>query len=297
MRVRLLGTAAGGALPQWNCNCDNCQAVRASAADIKPRTQSCVALSSDEKNWFLINASPDLRLQIESFPPLWPPTNSPRGSNIAGVLLTNADLDHTLGLFQLREGRRLSIHATPSVQNALCDGLNLDKVLRSYNGIEWHRPPTEPTPLLDSGLSYCMFAVPGKPPRYRPDADPSPGDAIGYRIIDQKTGGRLVAIPDIAAINEQIVRQMRDADVLLFDGTFYDDDELQRTCPDAPSASEMGHVLINASLPHLSSLSAVRRVYVHINNTNPMLRENSPQRSAVEAAGIIVGEDAMEFTL
>jgi pyrroloquinoline quinone biosynthesis protein B len=300
MRVRLLGSAAGGALPQWNCNCDNCRAARANSPNLKPRTQSCIAVSNDDARWFLINASPDLHQQIESFPPLWPPTDLSRGSAIAGVLLTNADLDHTLGLFLLREGRQLNVHATASVRHALQDGLNLDSVLNCYSGIEWREPSIELTSLLDSGLSYCGFLVPGKPPRYRPGASPSPGDAIGYRIIDEKTGGRLVVIPDAAAIDENVARQLVDADVLMFDGTFFDDDELQRICPDAPSAHEMGHLPIggsDGSLSHLAPLSAVRRVYVHINNTNPMLRQNSPQRVVVEAAGIIVGEDGMEFTL
>jgi pyrroloquinoline quinone biosynthesis protein B len=296
MRVRILGSAAGGAVPQWNCNCDNCRAAR--DGSIKPRTQSCIAVSSDNQRWLLINASPDIAAQIESFPPLRPPPDASRGSGIAGVLLTSADLDHTLGLLQLREGKRVIVHATKSIQQSLRVGLNLDAVLNDYCGIEWREPPSKPMPLID-GLLYAAFPVIGKPPRYRSQTAAA-GDTIGYRIIDPSTGGRLVVVPDIAAIDDSTIAQLRDADLLLLDGTFFDDDELQRTCGSGSRASEMGHLPVggpNGSLTRIAQLSSLRRVYVHINNTNPMLRENSSQRMAVEAAGIIIGEDGMEFNL
>jgi pyrroloquinoline quinone biosynthesis protein B len=177
--------------------------------------------------------------------------------------------------------------------------LNLDAVLNDYCGIEWCEPPSKPMPLID-GLLYVAFPVAGKPPRYRSQIPSAAGDTIGYRIIDPSTGGRLVVVPDIAAIDNSIIAQFREADLLLLDGTFFDDDELQRTCGTGALASEMGHLPIGGSrgsLAHIAPWSSVRRVYVHINNTNPMLRENSPQRAAVEAAGIIVGEDGMEFNL
>ena len=305
MRVRLLGAAAGGGFPQWNCGCDNCRAAREDARRAKPRTQSCVAVSGDGRRWFLVNASPDLRSQVESFRALGPPAGSRRGTGIAGVLLTNADLDHTLGLLLLREGERLVVHATSRVRQALNTGLNLDAVLGEYCGIEWREPPTELAPLKDglgdgSGLSYCAFHVPGKPPRYLPMALPEAGDAVGYRFVDPCTGGRLVVLPDVAAIDALVERQIEDCDLLLLDGTFYDDDEMLRRGVGTATAAQMGHLSIGGaggSLHHIAAIPKAQRVYMHVNNTNAILLEDSPQRKAVEAAGITVGEAGMEFEL
>ena len=136
MRVHLLGTAAGSAFPQWNCNCRNCGWARTVPGQVVARTQSCIAVSSDYPRWFLVNASPDIRIQLESFPPLWPPSGFLRGTAIAGVLLTNADLDHTQGLFNLRERGPLVVHASGAVRRTIVQGVNIDAVLSSYHGIE-----------------------------------------------------------------------------------------------------------------------------------------------------------------
>jgi pyrroloquinoline quinone biosynthesis protein B len=224
---------------------------------------------------------------------------------VAGILVTNADLDHTLGLFILREGGRLVVHATAKVRRTLSEHLHLDIVLSAYCGIEWREPPGDLAPLLGAagaptGLRYSSFAVPGKPPRYASAGDVSPGDAVGYRFVDEKTGDRLVVIPDTAGIDDLVAAQMRDCDVLFFDGTFFDEDEMRRAGVGTALASEMGHIPIGGpggSLRHLAALPEVRRIYVHINNTNPILLENSPQRGAVETAGIIVGYDGMDVHL
>jgi len=305
MHIRLLGTAAGGGFPQWNCNCDVCRVAREDPGRAKPRTQSCVAVSGDGKRWFLVNASPDLRSQVESFPALRPPTGTRRGSGIAGVLLTNADLDHTLGLLLLREGERLSVHATGRIRGALTTGLNLDALLDQYCGIDWREPPAETAPLTDSlghesGLLYCAFGVPGKPPRYLPGARPAAGDAVGYRFVDPSSGGRLVILPDLAAMDPPVQRQLEDCDLLLLDGTFHDDDEMLRRGVGTATAAQMGHLPIGGpggSLHRIAALRNLRRVYVHVNNTNPILIEDSPQRKAVESAGVAVGADGMEFDL
>lgn len=167
MRVRIFGAAAGGGFPQWNCNCANCRVGRVDPARAKPRTQSCVAVSGNGEHWFLVNASPDIRTQIESFPPLLPRGETIRDSRIAGVLLTNADLDHTLGLLLLREGNPLNVYATEEVRQSLSSGLRLDDVMTAYCGIRWKLPPATPAPLLSSlgrptGLTCAGFAVPGK---------------------------------------------------------------------------------------------------------------------------------------
>jgi pyrroloquinoline quinone biosynthesis protein B len=306
MRVRLLGTAAGGGFPQWNCNCANCHQVRQGRAGLLPRTQSCVALSADGQKWFLLNASPDIRLQIETFAPLLPSAGTTRGTGIDSVLITNADLDHTLGLFILREGYPLTIHATPAVRAALADGLALDAVLSCYCGVEWRTPLETPAPLLTtdgepSGLSYQAIALPGKPPRYREkDAAPAPGDCIGYRFVDERTGGRLVFMPDVAALNVAAQEHLRSCDALLMDGTFWSDSEMQQTGAGSASAARMGHWPIGGpegSLALLAQLPIGRKIYMHINNTNPILQPDSPEHKAVEAGGCEVGYDGLEFTL
>jgi pyrroloquinoline quinone biosynthesis protein B len=303
MRVRLLGTAAGGGFPQWNCACRNCRGLRAGTLSATARTQSCVAVSGDGRRWFLINASPDVRVQIESFTALLPSAGAPRGTGIEGVLLTSADVDHVMGLLILREGRRLVVHAPLPVRRALTDDFNLAGVLERYCGIEWREPPGEAADLPDargrpSGLSYAAFAVGGKPPRYS-RAD-EPNGTVGYRIIDSVTRGRLVCVPGIAAIGDAVVRQLSDADLLLIDGTFWSDDEMVRAGTGASTAGDMGHLPVggaSGSLHRIAKLAAKSKVYLHVNNTNPMLVDDSPERRTVEAAGVIVGADGMEFEL
>jgi pyrroloquinoline quinone biosynthesis protein B len=305
MRVHLLGTAAGGAFPQWNCNCHNCGCARTGSGRVVTRTQSCVAVSSDLSRWFLVNASPDIRVQLESFPPLWPPSGCVRGTALAGVLLTNADLDHTLGLFNLRESGPLVVHARGSVRRSLVQGINIDAVLSSYHGIEWREPPGMLTPLRypdgsASGIQYSAFAVSGKQPRYQMAATASTGHVVGYRFVDDASGGRLVVIPDLAAFDDSVGIEADNSDVLLLDGTFFYEDEMQRTGTGTATATEMGHLPVggsHGSLARIAPMLHVRRVYVHINNTNPMLLDNSPEHAAVVAAGVKVGCDGMQFSL
>jgi pyrroloquinoline quinone biosynthesis protein B len=228
-----------------------------------------------------------------------------RGSAIAGVLLTSADLDHTLGLFCLREGGPLDVHATGAVHQALCQEFRFGAIMASYCGLEWHEPPAALAPLCDrercdSGLRYAAFPVPGKPPRYRNHAAASDSDVVGYRFVDETTGGRVVIVPGALEFDERIAREAETADLLLLDGTFFDDDEMRRTGVGTATAAEMGHVAVNGSkgsLCKLASRSHLERVYIHINNTNPVLLEDSPQRQAVVAAGVQIGYDGMQFSL
>lgn len=305
MHVRLLGTAAGGGFPQWNCGCLNCDGIRRDTIKARSRTQSCAAVSADGRRWFLLNASPDIRIQIESFVPLQP-HGTVRGTGIQGILVTNADLDHTLGLLLLREGGRLSVHATSSVRIALDEGLHLSDVLERYGGVDWCQPPASLAALVcadgtSSGLRFAAFPVPGKLPRYREGrTSPSEEDTVGYQLVDESTGGRLVYIPGLAALNHDVLSRMRDADALLLDGTFWSDEEMRIVGAGTASARDMGHLPVGAedgSLATVASLPVARKIYVHINNTNPMLREDSPERQAVEKAGAEVGWDGLEFTL
>jgi pyrroloquinoline quinone biosynthesis protein B len=303
MRVHLLGTAAGGGFPQWNCKCLRCQAVRAGAAPARRRRQSCAAISADGSSWFLLNASPDLREQIESFPPLLP-SDGVRGTGIEGVLLTSADLDHTLGLFLMREGQSVGVHATPAVRRALSDGLALERVLACYCGVNWVEPPGELAPLCGrdgtpSGLDYAAFPIRGKPPRYLgAGVRPGLGDNVGYRVVDPGTGGRLLYLPGVSMLDAAAMAELRDCDALLLDGTFWSEEELRDVGAGTATASEMGHLPVGGpggSLARIAKLPIARKVYTHINNTNPMLIEDSPEHRAVDAAGVVVGWDGLDF--
>ena len=306
MRIRLLGTGAGGGVPQWNCNCKVCREARAGAGRVRPRTQSCVAVTADDRRWFLLNASPDIRAQIEGFPPLHPPAGVNRGSPVEGVLLTNADLDHTLGLFLLREGDRLRVHATAAVRRSLTEGLSLAGTLEAFCGLEWIQPPADAGPLAcrdgsKSGLLYRAFAVAGSPPRFMRDrAEASDGGTVGYLLRDERTGGRLLFLPDVGRIDDALARLLPECDVLLFDGTFWSEHEMQERGAGHHPASHMGHLPISGaggSLKVLAETKVKSRIYIHINNTNPILLEDSPERAAVTAAACGIGWDGMEISL
>jgi pyrroloquinoline quinone biosynthesis protein B len=306
MRIILLGTAAGGGLPQWNCNCPNCREARAGSSQVVPRTQSSVAISADGRAWFLLNASPDLRTQLESMPCSHPHRKALRHTNIEAVLLTNADLDHTLGLLLMREGGKIRVHATPQVRDSLTRGISLTSTLQSFGGIHWTKPPRKLSPLLccdgsRSGLQYQALDVIGRPPRFMKGRQSSgPGNSVGYRIVDEKSGGRLLFLPDVAVLDEQTIGALSDCDVLLFDGTFWSEYEMRKLRAGNLSAKQMGHVPISGrygSLKQLAPLRLARKIYTHINNTNPILRKGSPEYAAVRAAGAEVGCDGMEIVI
>ena len=301
IRVRLLGTAAGGGLPQWNCTCPNCRDAR--LGKIPHRTQSSVALSVVPGSWFLVNASPDLPAQIESFPELHPGPQSPRNSPINGVLLTNADLDHALGLFSLREGAMVHIHATNAVRQVLEQRIGLTAVLEVFSGVTWHEPPAAFTPLTNkdgtSGhLEYRAIPLPGTPPPFARDLPQTGTHSVAYQFLDRRTGAKLLVAPDVSEITYELKSALTNSDAILFDGTFWSPDELLRIKPGAPPAGKMGHVTIkDCSLPILGGLPARKKLYLHINNTNPVLSPDSSERAAVESAGITIGHDGLEFEL
>jgi pyrroloquinoline quinone biosynthesis protein B len=306
MRVRLLGTAAGGGFPQWNCNCGNCRGVRAQTIQVRARTQSCVALSADGRRWFLLNASPDLRVQLESSPSFWPPQIATRGTTVEAVLLSDADLDHTLGLLLLREGGDRTIYATASVRNALSTGLGLADTLSAYCRVTWREPVCELAPLMyadgsASGLDYAAIPLSGKPPRYmRERVAAQEDDEVGYRFVDERTGGRLLFLPSVVALDEALKAHIRDCDVLLLDGTFWSEHEMQEMGAGTTTAAQMGHLPVggaDGSLRQIAALSVPRVIYTHINNTNPMLREDGPEHAAVRAAGAEIGWDGLTLDL
>lgn len=310
MRVRLLGTAAGGGFPQWNCNCTNCRGIRSGSIQASARTQSCVALSVDERHWFLLNASPDIRTQLTSFAALAPSHEVSRGTSIEAIFLSDADFDHILGLFILREGSPLTIYATPSVTAALTNGIHLLPALTHYRPAEWRQPATTMTPLVyndgsASGLQYMAFAIAGTPPRYMeepgtPRTASLAGNRVGYCFLDEKTGGSLLFLPCVATLDETIQAQLQQCDTLLFDGTFWSEYEMQEMHTGTARASEMGHMPVSGSqgsLHLLASLPIRYKIYTHINNTNPMLRKDSAEYARVKRAGMEIGWDGLEITL
>ena len=298
----MLGAAAGGGLPQWNCSCPNCAQAR--LGRIRPLSQSSVAIGDDHGQWFLINVSPDLPAQIAAFPDLHPGPAGLRNTPIAAVLLTNADLDHIMGLLSLREGGRLHVHATRAVRETLEHCLGLTAILDAFCGVAWHEPPQgrsaelRGTSKLESCLSYRAIALSGNPPRFTKGNTSESGHSVAYQVTDRRTGGRLLVAPDVAEVNDELRAAMLESHAVLFDGTFWSGDELVRVKDHAPSAAEMGHIPIrDGSLALLGGLPASRKIYIHINNTNPVLAPGSPERAAVETAGIVVGFDGLEFEL
>jgi len=304
MRVIILGSAAGGGVPQWNCGCRNCAEAR---HDGRGRTQSSVAVSADDERWVLLNASPDLRTQLAAHRSLWPPSGS-RATPVRAVVLTDGEIDHTLGLLLLRESAdRLPVYAPAGVTALLGDEWPLYRVLSAYSGVQPRAlEEGRPIALTDGagtplGICCSATAVARRPPRYA-RAAPTQAFDVGLRLTDERTGGTLAYVPTAGAIDDAVRRIVGGADVLLFDGTFWSDDELRAAGGgvDAPTAREMGHLPIggpNGSLELLPRLDAKRLVFVHINNTNPILCRSSGERARVEAAGIVVGEDALEFEL
>ena len=307
MRVRILGSAAGGGLPQWNCRCGNCQAARAGAPYVQSRTQSSAAISADNRVWFLLNVSADVRQQLSAFAELWPPESNPRGTTIGGCLLTDAEIDHTSGLLQLREGCHFGVFSTALVHNWLSRYFPISPILSKFADRPWVEMTLhDPLELLlsdgrPSGLRVRAFETGQDAPRFVPDGDADlTGSIVGLEITDTVTGGKLVYAPGVASISDQLSEAVGGARCILMDGTFWSDDEPIRTGISDRTARQMGHVPVagpGGSLSWLRELPVQHRVFVHINNTNPMLDERGPHWQEVSNSGVSVGVDGGEFEL
>ena len=290
--MRVLGSAAGGGSPQWNCGCPVCTAVRARPQ--LARSQSSIAVSSDRSRWFLINASPDVRTQIEAFPDLQARTG--RATPLEAVLLTDAELDHTLGLLLLREACALRLYATPAVHKTLCDGSGILRTLERYCPVEWRAVvPGADVPLAD-GLSCRVFDVPTTK-RARFDTGVGDGRVVGYRLTDDRSGGILVYLPGVQALTPAVRAEITGCHCLLIDGTCWRDDELVRLGLASKTSREMGHLPIDGpegSLAQLRSLDVRRTIFIHMNNTNPILLDDTPERRVLEDSGMEVAMDGLE---
>jgi pyrroloquinoline quinone biosynthesis protein B len=304
MRIRVLGAAAGGGFPQWNCNCRNCDGVRKGNVRATPRTQSSIAVSGDGVNWILFNASPDLLAQYKGFAELQP-ARAIRDTAIRSVVLMDAQIDHTTGLLMLREGRPLEIYCTDMVREDLSTGNPLFKILGHYCGVNWHEVPTgrgSSFPVI--GAEELTFtAVPSKSnaPPYSPHRDnPLEGDNIGMRIADPRSGKVLFYAPGLGEIEPHLKPFLEEADVLMVDGTFWTDDEMIKLGLSKKHARDIGHLAQSGAggmIEVLKPLKASRKILIHINNTNPILDEDSDERRQLASAGIEVAYDGMEVKL
>jgi pyrroloquinoline quinone biosynthesis protein B len=299
VKVRVLGSAAGGGFPQWNCGCRTCAAARRNEGEAFPRTQESIAVSGDGESWLLVNVSPEIRAQIEATPALWP--RRERHSPIAGILLTNGDLDHILGLLSLRESHPLAVHATAAVRDGFRTGNVLYRTLERFPGqVTWTALALGREQPLPTGLAVTAIATPGKLPLHleglRP---PSAEDNIGLVIRDERTGGKLAYFSGVAGLSPEVERAVAGAGVVMFDGTFWTSDELIALGLGTRRAEDMAHWPISGaggSLAFLRGLAG-RKIFIHVNNTNPILREASEERDALDAAGVEVARDGMELEL
>jgi len=306
MIMKLLGSAAGGGYPQWNCACANCNRARSGDKSARARRNDSLAISPDGSRWALINASPEICIQTEENVCLHPGP-ALRSSPIEAVLLTDAELDHTTGLLQLRQGSSIDVYGTSPVLEALADSFPVRRIVEPFASFRWHETRLEEYfPLFGGKLTVCPFFLGAKSPRYvNGSANPRPPIArqqqpwsVGYRIMDPKSGGIAVYAPGIEAWSQTLERHLDGADAVLLDGTFWTGDEMQSLGASELHASDMGHLPIsgpNGSADRFARLPARHKVYVHINNTNPILLEHSPQRRMLSDMGVEIGFDGMEL--
>lgn len=303
MYVQILGSAAGGGFPQWNCNCPNCRGLRDGTLRAQARTQSSIALSDDGVNWILCNASPDIRAQLQSFAPLQP-GRALRDTGIGAVILLDSQIDHTTGLLSLREGCPHQVWCTDMVHQDLTTGFPLFNMLSHWNGgLQWQRIGLDERFTVPAcpALRFTPLPLRSAAPPYSPHRfDPHPGDNIGLIVEDLNTGGRLFYAPGLGQVSEELLTRMAQADCLLVDGTLWEDDEMQRRGVGTRTGREMGHLAQNGPggmLEVLDGLNVARKVLIHINNTNPILDEDSPERAEVERRGVEVAFDGMSIQL
>lgn len=308
MLIKILGAAAGGGFPQWNCNCRNCASARAGHPAFRPRTQSSLAVSADGRSWALLNASPDLRQQINATPELGARLSEGlRDSPIKAAVLTNGDVDHICGLINLREAQAFTIYGSDRVLATIAAN-SVFNVVNPAIAPRILLPLGEPMALVgggvDLGLVVEAFAVPGKIALYLETEGANygsrDGDTIGLKITATASGRSFFYIPGVAEIDAPLASRIRGAELVFLDGTLFTDDEMIAQGLLNKTGQRMGHISISGqqgSIAALAPLGVKRRIYVHINNSNPILEDGSSARKEVEAAGWEVGYDGMEVRL
>ncbi|MBT2990916.1 MAG: pyrroloquinoline quinone biosynthesis protein PqqB [Candidatus Thiodiazotropha sp. (ex Ctena orbiculata)] len=304
MLIHILGSGAGGGFPQWNCNCTNCLGLRTGAGNATPRTQSSITLSANGDDWVLFNASPDIRQQLASFPALQPGRRI-RDTAIRAIVLVDAQIDHTTGLLMLREHTEpWDVYCTRAVHDDLTSGFPVFNILSHFRGVNWHEIGTDQACFTIPGIEGVAFsAVPLKSeaPPYSPHRHNTvPGDNIGLRMENLASGKNLFYAPGLGELEPHVIPFMEDADCLLVDGTLWTDNEMITAGISNKHGKEMGHLDQSGEggiIEILSGLPKPRKILIHINNTNPILLEDSPERLALDRAGIEVSYDGMEIEL
>jgi pyrroloquinoline quinone biosynthesis protein B len=307
MLIKVLGSAAGGGLPQWNCNGRNSADARNGVAGLMPRTQASVAVSASGAEWVLLNAAPDLRQQINNTPELHPaPDGPPRNSPIKAVVLTNGDVDAVAGLLTLREAQPFTVYGTMRVLGVLAENSIFDVLdggLVKRVAMEFGRPFAVEGPSGPVGITVEAFPVPGKVPLYLEDETAKgnfgsqEGDTAGLKVTDTAAGRHFFYIPGCAQLDDALRARLKGAPLLFFDGTLYANDEMIAQGLLNKTGERIGHMNMSGSagsLAELAPLGIARKIFIHINNSNPVLREGSPERAAVEGAGWEVASDGME---
>jgi pyrroloquinoline quinone biosynthesis protein B len=306
MMIKVLGSAAGGGLPQWNCNGHNSADARKGVAGLLPRTQASAAVSADGSQWVLLNAAPDLRQQINDTPELHPtPDGGPRNSPIKAVVLTNGDVDAVAGLLCLREGQPFTVYGTARVLDVLASNSIfdvLDTRLVKRVAMESGRPFAVEGPSGPVGITIEAFPVPGKVPLYLEDANAGAGfgtqegDTVGLKVTETAIGRYFFFIPGCARLDDALRARLKGAPLLFFDGTLYTNDEMIAQGLLNKTGERMGHMNMSGSagtIEQIAPLGIGRKIFIHINNSNPALREDSPERAAVEGAGWEISYDGM----
>ncbi len=303
MKIRILGSAAGGGFPQWNCNCCNCRGVRSGTLRAQPRTQSSIAVSTDSRHWVLFNTSPDIRSQLEAFPQIRPQT-SLRETGIAAIVYMDSQIDHTAGLLMLREGCPHQVYCTDSVYEDLTTGFPVFRMLEAWNGgVVRHKIENDRRFAIPrvAGLNFLPTYLSSKAPPYSPHRDnPQPGDNVGMVIEDMQTKRYAFYAPGLGTIEEHLLPIMQEADCLLVDGTFWQEDEMSVAGVGSKPASAMGHLPQSGPggmIEVLDKLRKPRKILIHINNTNPILDEDSRERRLLKEHQIEVACDGMEIVL
>ena len=309
MRVLVLGAAAGGGFPQWNCRCENCRRSREGDPAAAARTQSSVAVSADGERWVLLNASPDLRQQLAATPALQP-RHGPRDSAVAGVVLSNADVDHVAGLLSLRESARFFVCGTARVQallraNSIFNVLNPALVERRELALGGAQALAD-CDGVPTGLSLEAYVVPGKVALYAEDAAAGPnygtaaGDTVGIAVRESESGATFHYLPGCAAMPPELAARLKGAALVFFDGTLWRDDEMIAAGLGGKTGRRMGHMSVSGpdgTIAAFADLGVKRKVFIHINNSNPMIIAGTPERAAAEAAGWEIAYDGMELSL
>lgn len=310
MYIRVLGSAAGGGFPQWNCNCFNCAGLRNGTINAKGRTQSSIAISNDNINWVLFNASPDILAQLKDFSALQPARDL-RDTGIAAIVLMDSQIDHTTGLLMLREGCPHDVYCTDMVYEDLSTGFPLFNMLKFWNtGLQHKEIHLNKNDKTEAGsftipniLGLRFYAVPliSKAPPYSPHRhDAHIGDNIGMLIEDTQSGKTLFYAPGLAAPEPHIIELMEKSDCLLVDGTFWSEDEMASAGVGTKTAQQMGHLAQTGDggmIALLKPMQKPRKILIHINNTNPILIEDSPERAVLDKESIEVAFDGMDIVL